>query len=751
MDEYSIMLQQAKEDIDEFVQPISGVIPTRHKKNGTIVEGIWAYDVKNNRVYLSNNLFTLLEMPKQNSPMTIEEFIEIIYPEDRFGFEQAIQVSLSTGEPFDATFSMLHTSGHYLAFRLIGKIHQEEHGESSRISGQMTQLTELQQAEKYLLETHKELTDIRHALDVSTVLSVTDRHGIITYANDALCQICQYSHEELIGQTLEIINSGHHSQSFFKEIWDLIRTGQVWRGEIKHLAKDGTYFWMDTTIVPLLDSTGTPFQYIVVRHDITQQKSSEQEIRELKSSLNQQVLNRTAELENINIAQRLEINKQNWEITVQRELEVELKQSLKREKLTKHLIQLMNRSFDPSIILEITVQELGIFFNVDRCLVLYEKEEEEKKLQLFAQYCRSDDIHPVQEEDILWQDWRELSKSPLSKEHPLVILNTSESSEFPLVIKSYLENHQVQSAFAIEIKFRRMVFGRLVLHQCSYSRVWTESEIDFLEILATHIGAALYQTKLYQQEKQAKQEAKEANRQKSKILSYVSHDFKNPLSSMKRFIDMLENDTSEVLSKKHRELIGYIAEGVYQLRSMVLDILDKARLEEGKIIPKPQWIELNSFLDELKPMFNFMASQRNIDIRITIESGLTAIKVDSTHLRQILINLVSNAVKYNRVNGKVLLSFYKSESKQCVVIEVQDNGLGISEEKIPKLFTDYFRADLSQSNSIEGTGLGLAFIKKLIELQGGNITVESQIGIGSTFKVSLPFLAVTTSSNLSLS
>jgi|GEM_PF-1852263 len=744
MDEYSIMLQQAKKDIAEFVQPSSALTRSGHKKIKTLSEGIWAYDIENNRVYWSDNLFALLGMPKQDSPMTIEEFVEKIYPEDRFSFEQIIQVSLSTSEPFDAIISILHSSGYYVAFRLIGKIHQGEQRQSRRISGQMIQVTELQQAQNSLLQAHKELADIRYVLNEATVLSVTDRQGIITYANDALCQICQYSYEELIGQTFEIMKSSQYPQSFLKEIWDLIRTGQIWRGEIKHLAKDGTYFWMDTTIVPLLDSRGTPFQYIVVRHDITQQKSSEQEIRELKSSLNQQVLNRTAELENINIAQKLEINKQNWEITVQKEVEMELKQSLKREKLTKHLIQLMNRSFDPSIILEIIVQELGVFFNVDRCLVLYEKEEEEKKLQFFAQYYRSDDIQPVQEEDIPWQEWRELSKNPLTKEHPLVILNASKPTDFPVGIKSYLEHHQVQSAFAIEIKFRGVIFGRLVLHQCGYSRVWTEQEIGFLEILATHIGAALYQTKLYQQEKQAKQEAKEANHQKSKILSYVSHDFKNPLASMKRFIDMLEADQSDVLSDKHRELIGYIAEGVYQLRSMVMDILDKARLEEGKIIPRPQWIALHSFLDELKPMFNSMASQRNIDVSIDIESGLTAIKVDSTHLRQILINLVSNAVKYNRINGKVFLSFYKSENKQFIVIEVQDNGLGIPEEKIPKLFTDYFRADLSQSNSIEGTGLGLAFIKKLIELQEGNITVESQIGVGSTFKVSLPFLPAIT-------
>ncbi|HEY8272222.1 MAG TPA: GAF domain-containing sensor histidine kinase, partial [Pseudobdellovibrionaceae bacterium] len=360
---------------------------------------------------------------------------------------------------------------------------------------------------------------------------------------------------------------------------------------------------------------------------------------------------------------------------------------------------------------------------------------------LFTQYCRFEAVQPVREEELPREEWTELPKEQQAEEHPLVILNVTSPEKFPTSIKSYLKHNHVQSAFAIEIKYRRVVFGRLVLHQCSYPRIWTGQEISFLEILATHIGAALYQVKLYQQEKQAKQEAEEANRQKSKVLSFVSHDFKNPLASMKRFIDILENDKSDLLSEKHRELIEYIAEGVYQLRNMVMDILDKARLDEGRITPITEWIEVRSFIDELKPMFSSMASQRNIKVSLECQPELTALKADPTHLRQILINLVSNAVKYNRMDGEAFLRLYKSEDGQSAVIEVQDTGLGISEEKIPQLFTEYFRGDLSQSNLVEGTGLGLAFIKKLIELHGGSIVVESEVGVGSTFKVMLPFMA----------
>lgn len=718
-DEYSMALQQAQKDIQIAVSSVSKP-EQRSSTEIEIAEGLWAFDVRNNRIYWSDSLFDMLGIPKQESPLNLESLLAFIHPKDRTDFKKVIQTSLNTNDAFEVECKIRDGLGSYQTIQIVGKIYLDDRDKPTRISGRMTKIPKLRHAKNALEKATKDLADIRHALDESTILSITDRYGIITYINDALCRISQYSQEELLGETLQIINSGYHSQAFFEEIWDQIGHGQIWRGEIRNQAKDGSYFWMATTIVPLLDKEGVPFQYVVVRHDITRQKTSEEKILELSKNVGKQISQQTAALKSINLAQSQEIEEQ-------KEIEAELKKSLKREKLTKHLIQLMNRSFNPDIILEIIVRELGTFFDVDRCIVILYKNEIEdvEGLRSFAQYCRSETIHPILENEIPWEEWKKLPKK----------YSVSESEN---ILEPYLQDNQVKSAFSTEIKYRNIAFGRLVLQQCSHSRAWTEQDIDFLEILATHIGAALYQVKLYQWQKQARQEAEEANRQKSKILSFVAHDFKNPLASMKRFIDLLQNDKDDILSEKHRELVGYIAEGVQQLRNMVMDILDKARLAEGKIHPIPQWIELRSFIDELKPMFNSMASQRNVELSIDIQPALTAVKADPTHLRQILINLISNAEKYNRQSGKAFLRLYKSEDGQSVIIEVQDTGPGIPQEKIPQLFTEYFRLNLSQLNLVEGTGLGLAFIKKLIELHGGSISVESEIGVGSTFTVKLP-------------
>src|SRR6185369_17062032 len=147
--------------------------------------------------------------------------------------------------------------------------------------------TTLPDTQDKLDRSQKDLADIKFALDESAIVAITDQRGIINYVNNKFCEISKYSRAELLGQDHRIINSGYHSKEFIRNLWTTIASGNVWRGEIRNRAKDGSYYWVDTTIVPFLNADGKPYQYVAIRSDITERKRGEEQIQEQAALLDQ--------------------------------------------------------------------------------------------------------------------------------------------------------------------------------------------------------------------------------------------------------------------------------------------------------------------------------------------------------------------------------------------------------------------------------------------------------------------------------
>ena len=147
------------------------------------------------------------------------------------------------------------------------------------------QQREFANLELELKKSMQELIDIKFALDESSIVAITDSKGTITYINEQFSEISKYPQEDLLGQDHRILNSGYHPNSFFREMWKTIGSGKVWKGEIRNRAKDGTYYWVDTTIVPFMNDKGKPYQYLAIRYEITERKRVEQELQKMMTTI----------------------------------------------------------------------------------------------------------------------------------------------------------------------------------------------------------------------------------------------------------------------------------------------------------------------------------------------------------------------------------------------------------------------------------------------------------------------------------
>jgi len=228
-----------------------------------------------------------------------------------------------------------------------------------------------------------------------------------------------------------------------------------------------------------------------------------------------------------------------------------------------------------------------------------------------------------------------------------------------------------------------------------------------------------------------KEEAERANRAKSEFLSRMSHELRTPLNSILGFAQILEMGS---MRSEQKDSVEQILKGGQHLLSLINEVLDIARIEAGKLALSPEPILVREAVDEALDLVSPLADRRQITISKAVsEAWGWFIQADRQRLRQVILNLLSNAIKYNQEGGKVVLSC-DADTMDQLRIEVSDTGPGIPQNKIGLLFSPFERLG-AEETGIEGTGVGLALSKKLVQSMGGRIGVRSELGVGSTFWV----------------
>jgi light-regulated signal transduction histidine kinase (bacteriophytochrome)/CheY-like chemotaxis protein len=307
-----------------------------------------------------------------------------------------------------------------------------------------------------------------------------------------------------------------------------------------------------------------------------------------------------------------------------------------------------------------------------------------------------------------------------------------------------LAQFNVRANLIVPLHLKDSLWGLLCIHQCSNAREWQAWEIDFVKQIATHIGVALYQAKLLENAKEAQRLADEANRAKSEFLAVMSHELRTPLNAILGLSEGLQENIYGELNTLQQSSIATIEQSGQHLLDLITEILDLAKIESGHLELNPVPTFVSSICNSSLAFVRQLAIEKKIKIETQIALAEDQVLIDELRVRQMLINLLNNAVKFTPAGGRVTLEVNIDRDRSIIQFKVIDTGIGIAQENMPKLFQSFVQIDSSLSRQYNGTGLGLALVKRLVEAQNGDIRVQSNPGQGSCFTIILPYTPICT-------
>lgn len=634
--------------------------------------GHWKYVLSTGEVNGSDELFNIFCISREF--FTFDSFVDVVHPIDRPNYINQIQLGMEHGVGWNIKHRLITCIGETKWLHSIGDAILDADGKVIELVGTVQDITNQKLIEDEIEKSRSQFEIMFESIPDAVVFVDVDQN--IKMLNNSFCRIFGYEKSEMIGKKFESLYTVQEHTKQSENVFKLCQLSY----ELKYKCKNGNIFNGETVAAPLIAANGTAIGQLAIIRDVSERTQVDAVLRSLAAagtglqldSFMEDALERLCDLYNCEYAFIGKLQKDGEYVQT-----LAFRSHGKVAENTKYAIK--NTPCEHIISGKKTLLSHSVSS-------LYDKDEVIKSMQVESYFG-----------------------VPLCSSDGEIIGLLAVMGKTSMQLDSWAE--PVLGVFATRISLE-------------LERDLASQELQqYREHLENLVNQRTIDLSL------ARIEAERASAAKSEFLSRMSHELRTPLNAILGFAQILELDLDDFNENQKNDIKEILAAGRHLL-TLINEVLDLAKVESGKLVITMQRVSIAETLQQCLSLLAPQFELRCIKIIDNICNCKYFINADVTRLKQVLLNILSNAVKYNQYSGSISLSC-QTKNNNKLRINIKDTGNGLTNEEISHLFTEFER--LSASNNVEGSGIGLVICKRLVELMGGSMGVDSVVGEGSNF------------------